>query len=71
MKKEKHNEFDGFGITLTLDGPVYYYFNSNKTNMQELVALEMLAFINAKQSNHRLFKLYDTDSCGYTVVSFN
>ena len=69
MKKKE--QFDGFGISLTACGPIYYYFDIKRVSMEDFINLEYRAFACAKQKQHRLFKLYDTDHCGYTTLGLN
>jgi len=59
------------GMTISIDGITMYYFNASKISLSELLDIENQAFMNAKVNSHRLFKLYDTDSLGYTVCGLN
>jgi hypothetical protein len=68
MKKE---ELDGFAIALTRYGPIMYCFNTNLTNLEEILKLEKIAQIRSIKRHEHLFKLYKIDDFGYVVISFN
>jgi len=71
MERQKFNEFGGFGMALTFDGPIFYFFNTNKTTMKDFLKLEYLSIISAKKNQYHLFELHNIDSIGDVVISYN
>lgn len=67
MKPEKF----GFGISLTYEGPIFYYFNDKKISMEELLKLEINAFIRAKKEQHHIFELYETKYIDDIIIGLN
>ena len=71
MTKQELNRFNGHGISLTQNGPIFYCFDTNKIDMIEFINLEHDAFIEAKLRQYYLFKFYNTNSIEHTVVGLN
>ena len=71
MIGKEHNEFAGFGISVTFEGPVFYYFDNNKISLREFVDIERLAFLETRDRRYRLFKLYDTENMSITIIGLN
>jgi hypothetical protein len=71
IKRDNENQDFCLGRAATEEGTIYYFFNYKKIDIMQFVELELHAQFKAMKRQYRLFKLYDTDSIGYTVLGLN
>jgi hypothetical protein len=67
----KKNDYNGYAMALTPSGLIFYCFDTKETTMEEFMDIENIAYGVAVKNKYRLFKLYDTDHYGHTVVGIN